>query len=105
MTTALIVKPCGEIMEIVLKGRIVNNFETKGYEGELRLLYTWKTSDKVIEMYSYINGSTKNNGKLPKHKHRHPKYFGDVLFLAKTPNNKFTSFSYVDYVLLETSPN
>lgn len=96
---AILIKPCGDIDEITLNTTCLrSNFETEGYCGEFRLLYTWRMNTKIVEMYGYIDGSIENFEELPEHEQQFESYFGDVLLLSKDLNDIYITFNFVDYI-------
>ena len=97
MNSAILVSVDGYTTEIELKTKLEDNFEMKGYEGELRLLYTWRIGEKIIEMYGYIDGPILNHEELPEHIRQHPFYFGDILIKAKSINDNIIPFTYLDF--------
>ena len=98
-TSAILVSVNGYTIEIDLKTNLEDNFETKGYEEELRLLYTWRIGPKIIEMYGYVDGSIEslNIEEIPEHIRQHPFYYGDVLLMAKGINDNKIPFTYLDF--------
>lgn len=102
MTTALLIKTCGDIDEITLNEQnFQSNLETTGYDGEFRLLYTWLLDSKIVEMYGFIAGASENFEELPEHEQQFPSYFGDIMFVAKNFCNNYISFGYIDFALLQ----